>query len=56
MQNPRKRVPPRDKALRSRYFGLLGRARKAPPHQRQHLLQLARGLMVWVEAEPRGRP
>lgn len=45
-----KLVPPRDKAKRRRYYGLLGRARNAPPHQRQKLLQLARGLMERIEA------
>jgi hypothetical protein len=38
-------VPPRDPARRRRYYGLLGAARKAPPHQKQKLLALARSLL-----------
>lgn len=51
MLNRRKRVPPREKAARRRYYGLMGAARKAKGAQRQHLLILARSLMVWVEAD-----
>lgn len=50
-RNKRRLVPPRDKAQRSRYYGLMGAAKKAPPHQRAKLLQLARGLMQWVETD-----
>lgn len=51
----RKLVPPREKTARSRYYGLIGKAKDAPPHQKQALLQLARGLMVWVEVERTGK-
>jgi hypothetical protein len=47
----RKLVPPRDPAKRRRYYGLMGKAKTAPPHQRAHLLQLARGLMTWADTE-----
>lgn len=45
-------VPPKDPARRRRYYGLLGKARKAESGpQRQHLLQLARGLMDRADGE-----
>lgn len=47
----RKLVPPRDPAAKRRYYGLMGKAKTAPPHQRAHLLQLARGLMIWAAVE-----
>jgi hypothetical protein len=54
MRNPRRLVPPHEKALRRRYYGLMGRAKKAASlAQRLYLLNRARALMVWVEAEPR---
>lgn len=53
MRNPRRRVPPRDKTARRRYYALMGAARRASTlAQHLHLLQLARGLMVWVEVDP----
>ena len=52
MLNRRKLVLPRDPALRRRYYGLMGKAKKASsPVQRQHLRTLARALMVWVEVD-----
>ena len=52
MLNQRKRIPPRDPALRRRYYGLLGKAAKTTSGaQRQHLRTLARALMVWVEVD-----
>jgi hypothetical protein len=54
MRNPRKLIPPRDPALRRRYYGLMGRAKQAASlPQRRYLLNRARALMEWVEAEPR---
>lgn len=51
-RNPRKLVPPREKALRRKYFALMGRARKATSQaQKLYLLGRARALMVRVEVE-----
>lgn len=47
----RRLVPPTEKAKRRRFYGLMGAAKNAQGAQRAHLLQLARGLMVWVEVE-----
>lgn len=53
MRNRTKLVPPREKTARARYYGLIGKAKLAttPPHQRAHLLHLARALMVRIEVE-----
>jgi hypothetical protein len=46
------RVPPPTKALRRRFYGLIGRANTATSAaQRAHLLRLVDALMVWRTVE-----
>jgi hypothetical protein len=45
-------VPPADRRLRKRFYGILGKARTARPHQRQKLLALARSLMEPADGRP----
>lgn len=51
-RNPRKLVPPRDKARRRQFYALVGRAKKATSQaQKLYLLGRARALMVWTEVD-----